>query len=171
MNILMITGIEGANNCAAQLKSQLGMEVEVCNGRRSALVALRRREYVVVIVDDRLVEFDSDAADVIWENSGPAIPLQVNFALAGAARIIREIRAALRRREREQKAAQCAATADIEFALKDVVSGLWLQSQLALAEPGIPTPVASKLRVVADLAGTLRHRLSELPQALHRPVG
>jgi hypothetical protein len=40
MSILMVTGIEGARNCAAAVGSQLGMEVEVAEGRKAALAAL-----------------------------------------------------------------------------------------------------------------------------------
>jgi hypothetical protein len=170
MNILMVTGIEGANNCAALVKAQLGVEVDVAEGRRSALVMLRRREFAAVVVDDRLAEYDPAAAEAIWERAGVAIPLQINFALSGAARLIREIRAALNRREREQAVARRAATAELEFAMKETLAGLWLHSQLALSERGVPIPVADKLRLVADLAGTLRQQLNELPGARREPL-
>ncbi len=160
MSILMVTGIEGAQNCAAQVKAQLGIEVDVADGRRSALAALRHKEFAAVVVDDTLAECNPAAAEAIWERSGLAIPLQINFALCGAARIIREIRAALHRREREQAVARRAATEEIKFAVKETISGLWLHSQLALSERSVPIPVADKLRVVADLAGTLRQQLS-----------
>jgi len=45
MSILIVTGIEGARNCAAVVQAQLGMEVEVADGRKTALAALRRREF------------------------------------------------------------------------------------------------------------------------------
>jgi len=159
MNILIVTGIEGAGNCAAQVSVELGIEVDVAEGRRKALAALRQREFSVVIVDDSLAECDPAGAEAIWERAGLAIPLQINFALSGTARLIREIRAALHRREREQAVARRAAAEEIDFALKDAVSGLWLHSQLALKEQSVPSTVADKLRVMADLAGTLRQQL------------
>jgi CheY-like chemotaxis protein len=161
MRILIVTGIEGAHNCAAQVQEQLGIEVDVANGKKSALAALRQKDFAAVIVDETLAECDPAAASAIWERAGLAIPLQINFALSGAARLIREIRAALHRREREQAVARRAASEEIEFAVKEAVSGLWLHSQLALAERGVPDPVADKLRVVADLAGALRQQLNE----------
>ncbi len=45
MSILMVTGIEGARNCAAVVGAQLGMEVEVAEGRRDALAALRAASF------------------------------------------------------------------------------------------------------------------------------
>jgi len=160
MSILMVTGIEGARNCASVVGAQLGMEVEVAEGRKTALAALRRREFLAVVVDETLAGCDPAAAETIWEHAGLAIPLQVNFAISGAARLIREIRAALRRREREQMLARRAAAAAIENELKGTVAGLLLNSQLALSGAEIPSPVADKLRVVADLAGSLRRQLS-----------
>jgi flavin-dependent dehydrogenase len=160
MSILIVTGVEGARNCAAIVGAQLGMEVEVAEGRKGALAALRHREYKAIIVDETLAECDPAAAESIWENSGLAIPLQINFALSGASRLVREIRAALHRREREQMLARRAAAAAIETELKTTVAGLLLHSQLALSGTEISAPVAEKLRVVADLAGNLRTQLS-----------
>ncbi len=160
MSILMVTGIEGARNCADALGKQLGMEVEVAEGRKTALAALRRREYLAVIIDETLAECDPAAAEKICEQAGLAIPMQINFAISGAARLVREIRAALSRREREQMLARRAAAAAIESELKSTVAGLLLHSQLALNGAGVPAAVAERLRTVADLAGSLRQQLA-----------
>jgi len=160
MSILMVTGIEGARNCAAVVGGQLGMEVEVAEGRKAALTALRRREFSAVVVDETMAECDPAAAEAICERAGLAIPLQINFALSGAARLTREIRAALHRREREQTLARRAAAAAIETELKTTIAGLLLQSQLALSGSEQSSPIADKLRMVADLAGNLRQQLS-----------
>jgi signal transduction histidine kinase len=160
MSILMVTGIEGARNCADVLAKNLGMDVDVAEGRKSALPLLRQKEYAAVVVDDSLAECDPAAADAIWERAGLAIPLQVNFALSGAARVLREIRAALHRREREQTLARRAAAAAIESELKSTVAGLLLQSELALSSSDAASPVAERLRIVADLAGNLRRQLA-----------
>jgi signal transduction histidine kinase len=160
MSILIVTGIEGARNCAAVVQAQLGMEVEVAEGRKAALAALRRREFLAVAVDETVAECDPAAAEAVWERAGLAIPLQINFALSGAARLIREIRSALHRREREQALARRAATAAIESELKSTVAGLLLHSQLALSGAEMPPPIAERLRMVADLAGNLRQQLN-----------
>ena len=160
MSILMVTGIEGARSCADAVSAQLGVDVEVAAGRRDALMALRRREFLAVVIDETLAECDPAAAEKICEHSGLAIPLQISFAVSGAARLIREIRAAWHRREREQALARRAAAAAIEAELKTTVAGLLLQSQLALSGSEVSGPVADRLRVVADLAGNLRQQLS-----------
>jgi signal transduction histidine kinase len=160
MSILIVTGIEGARNCAAVVGAQLGMEVEVADGRKAALTALRRSEFAAVVVDETMAECDPSAAEAIWDRAGLAIPLQVNFALSGAARLTREIRAALHRREREQGLARRAAAAAIESELKTTVAGLLLHSQLALSGSESSSPIADRLRIMADLAGNLRQQLN-----------
>ncbi len=160
MSILMVTGIEGARNCAAAIAKQLGMEVEVADNRRAALTALRRREFQVVVVDETMAECEPAAAEAIWAQAGLAIPLQISFALSGAVRLVREIRAALHRRAREQELASRAAATAIETELKSTIAGLLLHSELALKGNGVPAPVADRLRVVTELAGTLRQQLS-----------
>jgi CheY-like chemotaxis protein len=166
MSILIISGIEGVRNCADAFQKQLGTTVEVAASRREALAVLRHKDFAAVVVDETLAECDPAAADAIWERSGLAIPLQINFAVSGAARIIREIRAALQRREREHTVALRAASASVEMELKETVAGLLLHSQLALSQGGVPAVVAEKLRLVVDLAGTLREQLSVSPRSV-----
>lgn len=162
MNILMVTGIEGAESLAEGVGTQLKMRVEVADGYKAALSALRHQEFAAIVVDETIAECDPAAAEAIWERAGLAIPVQINFALSGTARLIREIRAALHRRQREQALAQQAAAAEIETELKSTLAGLLLYSQLALSERELPASVAEKLRTVAELAGSLRQKL-DLP--------
>ncbi len=159
MTILMVTGIEGARNCADVVAKQLGMDVEVADGRKAALTALRHREFAAVLVDETIAECDPAAAEAIWDWAGLAIPLQINFALSGVSRLVREIRAALHRREREQTQARLAAAAAVEAELKTTVAGLLLHSQLALASSEASSPVAEKLSVVTGRIGDLRRQL------------
>lgn len=160
MQALLVTGMEGAANCAQALQTMLGITMEIAAGRRAAITALRKREYDLVVVDDSLADSDPAGTDPLWEAIGMAQPVTVNFVLSGTERVAREIRAALRRREREQELARRAATVALETELKSTVAGLLLHSQLALATEPLPEPVAGKLRLMADLVGTLRDQLS-----------
>ena len=167
MKVLIVTGMEGAENCATILAKLLGMECEAAQGRKAAIAALKRSEYAALVVDEGIIDVDSAGAELIWEHAGLAIPLQLNFALSGAQRLAREIRMALNRGDRERALAREAAAAAIDSELKSTVAGLLLHSQLALADRKIPQPLAEKLRIVADLAGSLRDRLA--PSASHQP--
>ena len=164
MSILMVTGIEGAGNCASAIGAQLNMEVEVASGRSDALAALRRRAFLAVVFDETFAECDPAAAEKICEQAGLAIPVQISFALSGTARLVREIRAALHRREREQTLARRAAAAAMEAELKTTLAGLLLHAQLAIRACDVPPPIADRLRTVASLAGDLSRQLTA-PQA------
>jgi hypothetical protein len=164
MNVLIVTGMEGAENCAAALGKLLEMPCEAAPGRKAAIAALKRSSYSAVVVDEHIADSDPNGAETILEHAGLAIPVQINFALTGAHRLAREIRMALNRRERERALAHEAAAAAIESELKSTVAGLLLHSQLALQDREIPAPLAEKLRVVADLAGNLRQQLATNPQ-------
>ena len=160
MSILLVTGIEGAPNCADAIGRQLEMEVVATDSRKAAVALLRQREFAAVVVDETITACDPAAAEAIWDRAGLAIPMQINFALSGAARLVREIRAALHRREREQELARRAAAAAVESELKSTVAGLLLQSQLALSGSDAASPVAERLKLVASLAVDLRRQLS-----------
>jgi hypothetical protein len=163
MKILMVTGMEGAENCAAILAKLLGPDCEACEvaqGRKAAIAALKRTEFAAVVVDEAIVDNDAPGAELIWENAGLAIPVQLNFAISGTQRLAREIRMALNRRDRERALAREAAAAAIDSELKSTVAGLLLHSQLALADRELSQPLKEKLRVVADLAGSLREQLA-----------
>jgi len=100
-----------------------------------------------------------DGAELLWKHAGLAVPLQINFAISGSARLAREVRAAIARREQEQSLAMRAAASTIESELKSTVTGLLLQSQLALADPQVSPQLTFKLKMMVDLAGTRRQRL------------
>ena len=159
--ILMVTAIAGAESCASSLAATLGVPVEIAASRKLGLAALRRRDYATVIVDDSIAEADPVGADLLWKHSGLAVPLQINFALLGCARLGREVKAALARREQEQSLAMRAAASTLENDLKSTVTGLLLHSELALSEPAVPPQLADKLRLMVELAGSLRRRLEQ----------
>jgi hypothetical protein len=156
---LVITASEGIETTAAALAGQLKMTVEIASSRAAALRLLARRSYSVLVLDQILAESDADGADLIWKNAGTAIPLQVNFALAGSARLEREVRAGLGRRQRELQLAVEAAAASVDDELKNAITGFLLESRLALKEENIPPRIENRLRTLAEMANRLRERL------------
>ena len=59
------------------LAKHLDTEVEVAEGRKAALAALRQREFAAVVVDETVTACDPAAAEAIWERSGLAIPFRL----------------------------------------------------------------------------------------------
>ena len=158
-DVLIISTMDGAENCAEWIAGQVGSRVEVAATRRAALAALRRSKFAVVVVEESLSEGDPEWADQVWGLAGLAIPVQINFAISGCARLGREVKAALMRRDGQKAIARKAAAIDIENDLKSAITGLLLESELALREPAIPPALEPKLRHLVELAGALRERL------------
>lgn len=158
-NLLLVTPMGGAEECATSVGRQLGLDVEVASDRRTALASLRRREYAVVVLDETLVESDPAGTDVLWQHLGLAVPLQINLGIYGCNRLLREVRSALQRREKELSLAMRAAVQLLEGEMNNAITGLLLQTQLALAEPGLPANAAIKLQQAVELAGSLREIL------------
>lgn len=158
--VLIVTALEGMETRASALAAALRLTVEIASTRAGALRLLGRRSYAVVVLDQLLADADPEGADLLWKHAGLAVPLQISFALAGAARLEREIRSALGRRAREQQLASLAAAAEVDAALRNAVTGFLLESRLALAEEGIPPGVQIRLEHLAAMATQLRDRLS-----------
>ena len=59
--VLLVSALSGAENCAAAIMQQMGLDVEVVPGRREALDALRTGAMTRVIVEDALAEGDPGA--------------------------------------------------------------------------------------------------------------
>ena len=165
-SVLLVTAMSGAETCASAIGRQLGLTVELAQNRRAALAALRRREYSVMVLDESIVEADPAGAEVLWQQASLAVPIQVNLGISGCNRVLREVRAALQRRERELSLALRAAARLMEGEMNTTLTGLLLQTELALEEPTLPPNVAVKLRQVVELASVLRDQLRTPSTAL-----
>ena len=164
-NVLIISTMEGAENCAHAVEEQVHASVEVASTRQAALLALRRQEFSIVVVEESLAESDAAWAAQIWELSGLAFPLQVNFAISGSARVAREIKAAFARRAGEQAIARQSVARDIENELKSSVTGLLLESELVLREPSVTAALRPRLRHLVEHASALKERLRGASEA------
>jgi hypothetical protein len=159
--ILMIAAMAGAENCAAMLSKQFQMGVETASSRKDGIAALRRREYLLVIIDESMIEPEEDGSDALFKHTGLALPLEINFAISGYGRLARAVRAALSRRVRERELAARAAASSVQNDLREMVAGLLLHAQLALAEPSIPPGLAARLQGIVELAAGVGKRLDD----------
>ncbi len=160
-NVLIISPMADAARVAESLATTVNCSVNVAADARAGLKALRHADYSVVVMDDCLADAKPGAAELLWRNFGMAVPMQINFAFYSGARLAREVQAAIVRREQQQARALRAAASLLENDLKSTLTGLMLQSQLALAEPELTPKIAGKLELVAELAGSLRRRLEQ----------
>ncbi len=157
--ILLITSSSRAQQCAMALEQGTGERTHVSGSLKTAIKALRDRQFAAVVIEQALVDADPGDAEVVLAETGAAIPVLVNFALSNSDRLVSEVRAALRRRERERSQASREAEAALRSELSEAVTGILLSSQLALATPEVPAAAQVRIRNVYQLAMSMRARL------------
>ena len=157
--VLVVATVSNAEECVRLVQASVGVEVELAPNKKAGLSSLRREDFAVIVVEESLAETDPQWAEEMREAGGLAMPLEVNFAITSSARLSREVKAALLRGNREQMAARRRAKADLENELKSSVTGLLLESELALREPTVSPTLEPKLRHLVELAGAIRERL------------
>lgn len=154
--LLLIAPESIAPPIADALRNDLRAHVETTPNRSAALTLLRRNDFALILIDENLATADS-AADQLYQNAGSALVLELNFSLSSAARIARQARTALTRRTHELAQAQVIATSTLHSELNAALTGILLESQLALREASLTQ--APRLRHLVQLAEDLRARL------------
>jgi len=158
--ILLITPSARSQECAQAVHAATGHPTQVAATLQEAGSCLRSQEYAAVIVDQFLLEAEPDEGDRVLQHLGTAVPVHVNCAISGIERVVREVRAALICRQREEQVARRAAEQALWCELKESVTAMLLSCDLALAVPGVPQPAAEKLRSVHELACQIRTHLA-----------
>ena len=157
--IVIASAATNARECALALEKQTGERSVFSSTLRECAHKLQSQEFSAVVLDEVLVDSSAGSMDMMWKHAGGAIVVTVNFAICGADRVVREVRAALRRREKERASARSAAEARLRSELTGAVTGILLSSELALKQPELPALVANKLRSVHELAMQMKERL------------
>ncbi|MGA2981144.1 MAG: hypothetical protein ABSD76_16260 [Terriglobales bacterium] len=157
--ILLVTPSERARECSAALHGATGEEVMVAESLARATTLLRAECYLAVVLDQYLLETDPHEAGSTLEHLGTAIPVQVNLAISGMDRLVREVRSAVQRRQQEEVRARQAALGAICSELNGTVTALLLSTELALGTPSLPPTASEKLASVHELVKKLRRQL------------
>jgi hypothetical protein len=157
--ILLVTASERASECAAALHEATREEVVVAESLARAATLLRAEGYLAVVLDQYLLETEPDEAEITLERLGTAMPVQVNLAISGMERLVREVRSAMLRRQHEEVRARRAALGRLHSELNGTITALLLSSELALETPGLPAAAAEKLELVDELVKKLRRQL------------
>ena len=89
--VLLISTFPEASQLADALAGHLHVKVELAPTHRQALNTLRRASFSVVVIEQSLAERDADWADSIWQHSGLAVPIELNFSISARPRLMREV--------------------------------------------------------------------------------
>ena len=155
--ILIIAPLHAAEPIADALRPELDASVEIAPHRRAGLAALRRTEFSVVLLEEALAELDPRGADLLYQNAAGAPVVELSFAISKAPRIVRQVRSALAHRAQDSIKSRSIAMVSLQNELNASLTGLLLESQLALRD-ALPAQ-EPKLRHLVELAGDLRNRL------------
>ena len=160
--ILLVTSSSRRAECGKALEEVIGESVEVCESVRKAASLLRNNEYTAVILDDPMVEADSEALESLLNNLGLAVPVYVNLAISNAERITRELKLAMRRHRESRMIAIRAAESQLRSEIRDAVTGILLSAELAMRTPEMPPEAMERLGSVCQLANGIRSRLENV---------
>lgn len=156
-NLLLIAAESAAQPIAEALRAELRASVETTPSRRSALTLLRRNDFALILLDESLASTDAAPTDVLYQNAGGALVLELNLAVSSAARVVNQAHCALARRTRNLAAARTAATAALRGEINTNLASILLESELALRDA--TAAQAPRLRHLVHLAEDLRNRL------------
>ena len=142
--ILLVTAIERRDECAAALQEATGEPVVVAETLARATTLLRTEPCRAVVFDQHLAEAEPHETDTALAHLGSALPVQINLAISGTERVVREVQLALRRRQHEEAVAREAATRALYSELNNTLTTLLLDCERALLEIPNPVPVATE---------------------------
>ena len=157
--ILLVTSSVRAPECAAALNQATGERVVVAESLARAATLLRAECYLAVVLDQYLLEAEPGEVEATLAHLGTAIPVQVNLGISGMERLMREVREAVQRRQREEVGTRKAVIGRMHGELNGTVTALLLSSELALDTPGLPVAAAEKIESVHELVKKLRRQL------------
>jgi CheY-like chemotaxis protein len=157
--ILLVTTSSRGRDYAAALERGTGHKTHVVSAAPQAVVKLETAEYDLLAIDQSLLEADLRAADTLLNRCGTAIPVYVNLSLHSPERIVREVQVSLRRAGEEKQVAERAAGTLLRSELRGEVTGILLNSELALRQTGLAPDLIERINSVRELAEKMRSRL------------
>jgi hypothetical protein len=157
--ILLTTPLTRGADCASNLKEATGEDTHWAENLQHALSRLREQAYSVVVIDQFLLENEPAESDHLLDLLGTAFPVYVNFAISGMPRLVREVRSALHRRKREEAQARRSVEQQIHSEMFESLTTMLLSCELAMSVPGVPPPVAEKIRLIDNLVRDMRTKL------------
>jgi hypothetical protein len=158
--ILLVTTSSRARDCASALELGTGHKTHVAGSVPAAVAKLKAGDYEGLAIDQSLLEADFRALDTLLNHAGIAMPVYINLAVNGNERVVREVEVALHRADQEKVIAMHVAQRVLGNQLRGQVTGILLNSELALRQQSISPDVVAKLQSVRELAEKMRSQLA-----------
>ena len=157
ISLLLIAPEPAAASLAAVLHRDLPAQVEVSASCRAGMQPLRQEDFDLILLDENLAAADPETTESLYAAAGATPILEMAFSICRAERVLRQVRSALFRRAQDRAKARAAAAAALGNELNASLTGVLLESQLALRQAG--PELAPSLRHLIELASELRAQL------------
>jgi DNA-binding NtrC family response regulator len=157
--ILLVTSSSRAKEYAAAMERGTGHQTQVASTVAQALSKIQVADYELLVIDQALLEADGRALDTLLNRCGTAMPVYVTLALHSSERVAREMQVALRRSQEEKRVAERTAGKLLRNQLRSEVTGILLNSELALRQSGLAPEIAEKILSMRELAEKMRSQL------------
>jgi hypothetical protein len=157
--ILLVTPINRRSECAAALQEATGEPVMIAEDLLRATLMLRTEMYTAAVFDQSLAETEPHEMDTALDHLGMAVPVQINLAISGPERLVREVKAAIRLRRHEGVTAREEVARTLYGELNQTLTTLLLNCELALETTGLPPAATQRLTSVHETARKLRAQL------------
>ena len=157
--ILLITPSARGQECADALQAATGRDTHWAKNLQEASTHLREQTYTASVIDQFLLETEPEESEQMLEHLGTAFPVYINFAITGMERLVREVRAALHRRKREETAARRTVVEQLHTEMRETLTAMLLSCEIAMSVPDVPDPAAEKIKAIDNLARELRLQL------------
>jgi hypothetical protein len=139
------------------LEQQMAARVIIAPTHLLCLSALRTNSFDLLLLEENALALDPSAACSLYESAGTAVIAEINFGVMRAESVLLAAKAALRRRKQEQQRARIAALSSVRADLLAPLTGLLLESQLALRQAS--PALAPSLQRIVELAEQVCARL------------
>jgi len=157
--ILLITPLAKVQDCALAIEEATSEAVRVCSTPHLAIAELQAQTFTAVVFDQLLLDAEHDEGETVLKHLGSAVPVYLNFAVSGTARVIRELKSALQRRGRDVLAARRDAEQSLRHELRDAATAALLSCQMALQVPNLPPLAEDKMQVAVALVREMSMKL------------
>src|ERR1700758_5039002 len=127
--ILIVTPSASGPQCAELIGKALNQKSNLVTTIRQAIASVRGAEYRVIVMDEDLFEVNPTAAAGVAELSEGAVTVFLNFGIASSDRVIPEVKAALRRRERDEATALHSVSLQLQGELGNDLTGILVSAK------------------------------------------
>jgi hypothetical protein len=157
--ILLVSRVALGQELAAWVSQQTGIALHSAATLEEASQWLHTAACPVAVIDAGFLETDLKAVDHLLSENPALVPVFPNLAVCGPERLVCEIKAALRRGEKERQRADDCARREFSVHLKNSLTAVLLNCDFAQQVPELPVEASEKLLLLHSLASKMRDQL------------